>query len=340
MACHSGIELIREPDSEMMQQIMKLGRKHQEPEHAADRGESSYDSMIPGKITEQRSYLRWEEPMLGINGEGRVTPLAPGCQPSVTVIGPDGEPILLNHIFKTEPDSEGAGEEGQLAIDMSPTQPHTTTKKARSCESCHSSDKALGLGIGKGELTRAWNEKHTVDLETIDEKRILPHRTRPQMEAIENLAQDWSRIVDEDGNQLQTVGHHFQLSRALSRDEQLRISRHGTCMACHQEIPANSAAINLLHHVAEYTGQLPETTDQHSALVRKIALLSAWVQVLAGLLVPATLLAGVFWWRSRNNGGSNTGRGPGTRGWLRGPRWLRRKASVSERVGKRTGTDE
>jgi hypothetical protein len=34
----------------------------------------------PGKVSETRSYLRWEEPVLGINGEGRVTPLMPGCQ--------------------------------------------------------------------------------------------------------------------------------------------------------------------------------------------------------------------------------------------------------------------
>ena len=120
------------------------GRTHQEPEHAADRGESEYDTIIPGKVSEQRSYLRWEEPMLGVNGEGRVTPLAPGCQPSVTIIGEDGKPVLLNHIFKTQAGAEGGGDEGQLAIDMSPTQPHTTTKNARSCESCHASQKALG----------------------------------------------------------------------------------------------------------------------------------------------------------------------------------------------------
>ena len=138
---------------------LAAGRKHQDPEHAADRGESGYDTMIPGKVTEQRSYLRWEDPMMGVNGEGRVTPMAPGCQPSVTVIGEDGEPILLNHIFRTTPQPKAAANEGQLAIDMSPTQPHTTTKDARSCESCHASEKALGYGIGGGKYTRPPNER-------------------------------------------------------------------------------------------------------------------------------------------------------------------------------------
>ena len=50
------------------------GRKHQLKDFLRDPGETGYDTIIPGKVTEQRSYERWEEPMLGINGEGRVTP--------------------------------------------------------------------------------------------------------------------------------------------------------------------------------------------------------------------------------------------------------------------------
>jgi hypothetical protein len=99
---------------------------------------------IPGVVDEQRSYTRWEEPILGVNGEGRVSPIAPGCQVAITVIGADGKLIILNKIHRTPAGTEGAGDEGQLAIDMSPTQPHTMTKEARTCESCHLSDEALG----------------------------------------------------------------------------------------------------------------------------------------------------------------------------------------------------
>ncbi|TWU33785.1 multiheme c-type cytochrome [Novipirellula artificiosorum] len=263
------------------------GRSHQQDALRNDRGESGYDTVIPGKVSEQRSYERWEEPMLGINGEGRVTPLAPGCQVSVTVIGQDGKPLLLNHIYKTEADSEGAGADGQLSIDMSPTQPHTTTKNARSCESCHASDKALGLGITS---TRPWNEQHNVDLETIDGE-ILPNKTQPQMLAIENLDHDWSQIVDEKGKQVATVGHHFQLSRAFNQVELNRIRREGTCIACHKEIPKASLAVSLLHHVAEYTGQIPKTPGEHDSLVNKIVLSSAWLQ--AGVMVGGPLV-GLF----------------------------------------------
>jgi hypothetical protein len=251
--------------------------------------------MIPGKVSEQRSYLRWEEPMMGINGEGRVTPLAPGCQPSVTIIGADGKPILTNHIFKTPAGLEGSGDSGQLAIDMSPTQPHTMTKNARSCESCHASDKALGLGIGS---TRPWNERHFVDLETTD-GTLLSEKAKPQMEPIENLEHDWSQIVDRDGNQLATVGHHWKLSRAFNKEEIEHMTREGTCIACHQEIPQNSIAINLLHHVAEYTGQLPKSNAQHAGLLNKIALVAAWTQVGGAALIPILGIAGAIWLKRR-----------------------------------------
>ena len=275
------------------------GRRHMRPECAANRGEEGYDTIIPGKIEEQRSFLRWEDPPLGVNGEGRVTPVAPGCQVSVTVIGQDGKPIVLNHIFRTLPESEGSGPEGQLSIDMSPTQPHTMTKDVRGCESCHVSEKALGYGIGGGKLTRPPNERVVVDLETAA-GHILPKDVQTQFAPIVGLSSDWSRYVTEDGRQLQTVGHHFKGSRPLDDQQRAHMDRRGICLSCHQEIPDRSLAVSLLHHVAEYTGQLPITPEQHSSLVHKIMLLSGWIQVGVMAGAPLAILAGAVWyWRRR-----------------------------------------
>jgi len=274
------------------------GHRHSQPEHKTDRGEGDYDTIIPGKIEEQRSFTRWEDPPMGVNGEGRVTPVAPGCQASITVIGPDGKPIVLNRIFRTLPNKEGAGEEGQLSIDMSPTHPHTMTKAARSCESCHASEKALGYGIGGGKTTRPPNERLVVDLETAD-KQILPDGALTQTAAIEGLTDDWSRFITEEHQQLQTVGHHFTGSRPLNEKERNRIDRQGVCLSCHQEIPDRSLAVSLLHHVAEYSGQIPETADEHNDLVHKIMLLAAWIQVGAGICIPAAVAAGVVWFFRR-----------------------------------------
>ncbi|MCC7475918.1 MAG: cytochrome C [Pirellulales bacterium] len=292
--CHVKIDFTQKgvaPEGKLSLQAfdwVAAGRKHEETAHRNDRGEKGYDTVIPGTVREERSYTRWEDPILGINGEGRVSPLVPGCQTSVTVIGADGKPVIANKIYRTQANSEGAGAEGQLSIDMSPTQPHTMTKNARSCESCHASAKAVGLGVGS---TRPWNERHFVDLETVTGK-ILPNRTRPQMEPIEGLDHDWSQIVDEDGKQLATVGHHFKLSRAFNATEINHIRRDGTCAACHREIPDKSLAVSFLHHVAEATGQLPKSAEDHGNLIHKILLTTAWAQLIAlAVVVGAIVLA-------------------------------------------------
>jgi hypothetical protein len=98
----------------------------------------------PGKISESRSYLRWEYPVLGVNGEGRVTPIIPGCQQITTVIGPDGKTLVNSKIWRTPPSLEGGGDEGQRGLDMTPAQPHTVRREARTCVTCHGSSKATG----------------------------------------------------------------------------------------------------------------------------------------------------------------------------------------------------
>ena len=146
--------------------------------------------------------------------------------------------------------------------------------------------------------TETGNGHHSVDLETADQQ-VLPRQTRPQAEPIEGLAYDWSQVVTEDGRQLQTVGHHFRLDRPLNNQERANIDRRGVCLACHQEIPDRSLAVSLLHHVAEYAGQLPKNRDEHTSLLHKILLFSAWGQVALGLGLPAALLVGGAWYVRR-----------------------------------------
>jgi len=273
------------------------GHQHTRPDHAADPGEQGYDTFMPGKIKEQRSYLRWEDPPLAVNGEGRVTPAMPGCQVSVTIVGPDGKNIVRNKIFRTLPDSEGAGPEGQLGLDMSPAQPHTIGR-SRPCESCHMSEKALGYGINGGRLHRPWDEPIVVDLMTADGD-VLPESARTQIEPIEGLEADWSRFVTEDGRQLQTVGHHFSGSRPLNNKERANMNRQGLCLSCHQEIPTQSLAVSLLHHVAAYADALPKTDVEHTGLVHKIMLFSAWGQVGGAVALPPVALVCVWWFVAR-----------------------------------------
>ena len=191
-----------------------------------------------GKAYETRSYLRWEEPVLGRNGEGRITPLMPGCQVIFTVIGRDGKTLINNMIGFAEDEAKAANQKHKpLLIDMAPAQPHSAQRKARTCESCHDNAKAAGYGIGGGVFQRKNNINVIEDLLDQRTGEPIPKRYQVQIPAIPNLNFDLSAIVDrKTGNQIATVGTHWPLSRALNRKERSKLERTGLCLGCHQEM--------------------------------------------------------------------------------------------------------
>ncbi|OQX49958.1 MAG: cytochrome C [Epsilonproteobacteria bacterium 4484_20] len=260
--------------------------------------DSLKDFLVDGKVTETRSYLRWEDPALSQNGEGRISPTIPGCQVTLTVIGKDGKALLQNHIWKLKGVEKGKGvgtpKEGVNSITMSPVHPHTVSKKSRSCESCHSSAKAMGYGINGGNYFADQTKATIVDLMTADRK-VLPKQVDEQIPAILNLNHDYSSMLDENGTQLQTVGNHWRLSQALSNRTREKLDRRGTCLACHKEMPSEDLAVSLLVHTAKYAG-VNIDNHMHKTLVNKSILLSAWVQVLGGLVV---LFGMIFWWKKK-----------------------------------------
>ena len=191
----------------------------------------------PGKISETRSYLRWEDPVLGISGEGRVTPLMPGCQVTYTVINDKGETLVNNEIAENIGEAKELGQEHvPLAIDMAPVQPHTAQRVARTCESCHTNYKTAGLGIGKGTFGLRQHEDIVMDLIDATTREIIPDKYTVQIPAIPKLDFDWSQIVTREGKQLATVGTHWPMSRAFNKQELDNFLRAGACMGCHQNM--------------------------------------------------------------------------------------------------------
>ncbi len=184
-----------------------------------------------GKASETRSYLRWEDPILGINGEGLVTPIIPGCQVAYTIIGPDGSTITLNKIAQVPDGPDGALVAG---IDMAPVQPHTTGRKARTCESCHNNPKALGYGIQGGEFMKKQGKDFTLDLRNLATGEVVPKTVQVQMKAMDGFDYDWSVVVDkETGKQVATVGTHWPDSGPLPKDVRDRMEKTGLCVGCH-----------------------------------------------------------------------------------------------------------
>ena len=196
----------------------------------------THGKKSPGKVFEKRSYLRWEEPVLGINGEGRVTPLMPGCQIVYTVIDREGKAVALNVLGKSPDEKEMLGQSRMPdAIDMAPVQPHSAQRKARTCESCHDNPKAMGYGIAGG----VFQTRYPVDIveDLIDQKtgQVIPGRHVVQIPKIADLDYDWSTII-KDGQQVQTVGTHWPLSRALTKEMRDGMERTGLCLGCHREM--------------------------------------------------------------------------------------------------------
>jgi hypothetical protein len=192
----------------------------------------------PGKVFETRSYLRWEDPVLGINGEGRVTPLMPGCQVVYTVIDREGKTIALNQVAKSEDEQAELGQSRTpLAIDMAPVQPHSAQRIARTCESCHNNPKSMGYGIAGGVFQTRYVEDIVEDL--IDQKTgqpiPKPGNYQIQIPKIADMDFDWSTIIKDD-QQVQTVGTHWPLSRSLPKAMRDGMERTGLCMGCHREM--------------------------------------------------------------------------------------------------------
>ncbi len=79
------------------------------------------------------TYRRWEDPVLGIDHKGKVSPVRPDFQYYVTWIDKDMNVRL---------DSK------KMIFGWDTYFPHTTAKYGRSCYSCHFNLKSLGLGYG------------------------------------------------------------------------------------------------------------------------------------------------------------------------------------------------
>lgn len=142
------------------------------------------------------SYARWEDPALGVNSEGMVSPFVPGGQVVFTQTGPGGEARVQGKVFTTF--------DGLTGITHAPLQPHTVSREARTCEGCHAGRKALGLGTGLYD-SRANGIPVPFGLDS---------------------------MVSEDGEQLQGTAHPG--ARPFNREELERIRMVSVCISCHE----------------------------------------------------------------------------------------------------------
>ncbi len=180
-----------------------------------------------GDIDENRGFMRWEEPILGINVKGKVSPVIPGCQVVWSYVDENGKVIVANQIRKTS--------DGFDAPTLAPVQPHANTIPARTCESCHTNPKAIGYGtavsrsqgILEPEKPHFMNnsEGYYGDIQGSKEAKW-------QVPKILDFPYAWDQLVTRSGKQVQNMPH--MEDRPLNEEERNMVEREGLCVACHQ----------------------------------------------------------------------------------------------------------
>ena len=241
------------------------------------------------------SYVRWESPPLGVNGKGRVSPLEGVIQTVGTVIGTDGKTLMWNQVAKAA--------KGYAAIELQPTNPHTTSLQARTCVDCHGSQMAKGYGMDGGRYDATPGTAVISDVST-GEGDIVSRHARPQLQPIKGLPGDFAQLISPTGEQVQTLDSHWPDSAPLSQMQRDRMSREGTCMACHKDMPDRSFAFNVLANIAKVVGIRYATEVAHSGIITQNNHLMGWIKVLGIFaVVLAAALAPFVWryWRKRRN---------------------------------------
>lgn len=181
-----------------------------------------------GDIYENRGFLRWENPMLGINLKGKVSPVIPGCQVIFTYVDEEGNVDVVNKIFKTT--------DGLNAPTLAPVQPHSNTIPARTCEDCHTDPKAIGYGTAVS--------RSQVELDKKDEPVFVNNaegfygdipgskKAKWQVPKIPDFPYAWDQLVTRSGKQVQNMPHVED--RPLNQKERDLVEREGLCVGCHQ----------------------------------------------------------------------------------------------------------
>lgn len=176
---------------------------------------------------ENRSFMRWEKPILGVNFRGKISPLAPGCQVFYTYIDENGEIKTKNKFYQTSSNHNSPT--------LAPLFPHSVSLVARTCEDCHTDPKTIGYGtgnsksaakiIGDAPLFQDLSKGAYGDIPGIKSGKW-------QVPKIENFPYSLEQLVTRSGKQVQNMP--LLKDRPLNKEERDLVEREGLCIACHK----------------------------------------------------------------------------------------------------------
>jgi len=156
----------------------------------------------------------------------------------------------------------------------------------------------MRLYEGKDKSISKKEDGHMLVHSIQSSREVKVHVNDVNYSGIPNLKHDYSVMIDENGTQVQRVGNHWRLLQALDNESRAKLDRSGACLSCHKEMPNEDLAVSLLVHTAKFAGMKVDN-EMHKNIVNKSILLSAWVQVLAGLVLGGILV--YLYMRRRRN---------------------------------------
>ncbi len=158
-----------------------------------------------GMWYEYRSFIRYSDTVLGIDGRGKVSPLQ-FCQSQVTFPDKGYDNKVFIH------------EDNTTSYVVAPVQPHTVSKTSKKCDDCHNNPMAVGLGKGFLKFT--------------DDEKIIFMPLYNSAKAGMSVSFPFESIVSLDGRkQFQSVSNRG--FKVFKRKEILKILKVGKCTPCH-----------------------------------------------------------------------------------------------------------
>jgi len=169
--------------------------------------------------------MKHEEPALMIGPRGKVVPMLSQPPHTLTVVDQQEQVVP---VIDGKGDSPGgyrhweftnsAGNSGSnLAYG---TQPHSVSKKVRSCQSCHLSPKTLGMGEGDLRIKKSSSGKYDQFNPLVRTNRVLnKSKFGPQAK------------INQRGQAIAGSGQPG--ARPFNQEEITRILKVGNCIPCH-----------------------------------------------------------------------------------------------------------
>ena len=203
---------------------------------------------------ENRSFMRWESPILGINLKGKVSPLTPGCQVFYTFIDENGNVKVKNKFYTTST--------GHNSPTLAPSQPHSISLAARTCEDCHTNPKTIGYGVGNSRsVNKLQGDKPMFQNLSSGSYGDIPGAKtgKKQVPKIDEFPYALDQFVTRDGKQIQNMP--LIEDRPLNNNERNLVEREGLCIGCHKHYGTKE-----WKQIIKKYGRA-ETAEQHKRMV-------------------------------------------------------------------------